>query len=283
MPGLYEIVSRKILPYNNLIAVIFVLVVFSVAGYYVYSNYNYTKYSINEKIFGAEETPDSKSKNTFDFENAKNLSATDKAILTIVGLFSSFSIIYGIYYLFTSNASTVPASADASSIAAPSSGTSSQFLSFFKLKTAKGSSNDSIAAYLLTIGIVLLTYVIYHYFYTPKYTDPKKEDPVVKTGGSFTVYFFTADWCPHCRKAKPVIDDFEKEYSKKTVNGRTIIINRIDCTDSEVEEVSKQINDFDVTSFPTVKIKDNSGNVFDFDAKITNENLTEFVNTVSNN
>jgi len=32
-----------------------------------------------------------------------------------------------------------------------------------------------------------------------------------------------------------------------------------------------------------VKISDNSGNVFDFDAKITHENLTEFLNSVANN
>ena len=61
MPGFYEIVSRKILPYNNLIAVIFVLVVFSVAGYYIYTNYNYKKYSINEKIFESDDKPGAKS------------------------------------------------------------------------------------------------------------------------------------------------------------------------------------------------------------------------------
>jgi thiol-disulfide isomerase/thioredoxin len=129
----------------------------------------------------------------------------------------------------------------------------------------------------------MFSYLMYHYFYTPKYTNPVKKNKVAKAGSTITVHFFTADWCPHCRKAKPAIDEFEKEYSNKKINGRQILINRVDCTDSEVEEVSKQINQFNVTSFPTVKISDNSGSIFDFDAKITNENLKEFVNSVSTN
>jgi thiol-disulfide isomerase/thioredoxin len=279
MPGFYEIVSRKILPYNNLFAIIFVLVVFSVAGYYIYSQYNYTKYSINDKIFGSENKTDVKSKQIVESKpNLKKLSDQDKTILIVVSLFSGVAMIYGVYYLFGS--SSTPAVAPA---AVPSSGIFSQFLSFFKLKTSKGSDNNSIALYLLVTGAFLFGYLMYHYFYTPKYTNPAKKNKVAKTGGTITVHFFTADWCPHCRKAKPAIDDFEKEYGKKKINGRTIVINRVDCTDSEVEEVSKQISNFGVTSFPTVKISDNSGNVFDFDAKITHENLTEFLNSVVNN
>ena len=137
--------------------------------------------------------------------------------------------------------------------------------------------------YLLAVAAIMLIYFLYHYLYTPKYTNPAKKDKVVKAGSTITVHFFTADWCPHCRKAKPAIDEFEKEYSNKKINGHTILINRVDCTDSEVEDVSKQINQFNVTSFPTVKIKDNNGNVFDFDAKITNENLKEFIDSVAKN
>ena len=280
MPGFYEIVSRKILPYNNLIAVIFVLVVFSVAGYYIYTNYNYKKYSINEKIFESDDKPGAKSNEIMESKpSLKKLSDQDKTILIVVSLFSGFAMIYGVYYLFGSS-STVPVAPVAP---VPASGIFDQFLSFFKLKSARGSSNNSIALYLLVIGAFMFSYLMYHYFYTPKYTNPVKKNKVAKAGSTITVHFFTADWCPHCRKAKPAIDDFEKEYSNKKINGRQIIINRVDCTDSEVEEVSKQINQFNVTSFPTVKISDNSGNVFDFDAKITHENLKEFVNSVSTN
>ena len=36
MAGFYEIISRKILPYYNLIVVFVLFVIFSVAGYYIY-------------------------------------------------------------------------------------------------------------------------------------------------------------------------------------------------------------------------------------------------------
>lgn len=276
MPGLYEIVSRKIVPYNNLFAVIFLLVVFSVAGYYIYTNYNDKKYSINDKIFGSGDNNESNSESNKlfgsekGFKGAKKMTNSDNTVLTVVSLFSGFAIIYGIYYFF--NGSSV-------STAGPSGATASSGI----LKSVRGSSNNSMALYLLATGVLLFSYVMYHYFYIPKYTNPAKKSKPVKSGSTITVHFFTADWCPHCRKAKPDIDNFEKEYSNKKINGRTIIINRVDCTDSEIEEVSKQINEFNVTSFPTVKIKDSNDNVFDFDAKLTYENLKEFVNSVANN
>lgn len=280
MPGFYEIVSRKILPFNNLFSIIFVLVVFSVAGYYIYTHNNYKKYSINEKIFESDNKTGAKNNQIVESKTtSKKMSDQDKTILIVVSLFSGFAMIYGVYYLFGSS-STAPV---ASATSVPSSGIFDQFLSFFKLKSARGSSNNPIALYLLAIGAFMFSYLMYHYFYTPKYTNPVKKNKVAKAGSTITVHFFTADWCPHCRKAKPAIDEFEKEYSNKKINGRTIVINRVDCTDSEVEEVSKQINQFNVTSFPTVKIKDSNGSIFDFDAKITHENLKEFVNSVSTN
>ena len=256
------------------------MVVFSVAGYYIYTHNNYKKYSINEKIFESDNKTGAKNNQIVESKTtSKKMSDQDKTILIVVSLFSGFAMIYGVYYLFGSS-STAPV---ASATSVPSSGIFDQFLSFFKLKSARGSSNNPIALYLLAIGAFMFSYLMYHYFYTPKYTNPVKKNKVAKAGSTITVHFFTADWCPHCRKAKPAIDEFEKEYSNKKINGRTIVINRVDCTDSEVEEVSKQINQFNVTSFPTVKIKDSNGSIFDFDAKITHENLKEFVNSVSTN
>ncbi len=113
-----------------------------------------------------------------------------------------------------------------------------------------------------------------------KYTENLE---VVKSGDIITVYFFTADWCPHCRSAKPTIDKFDEKYNNKTINGKKIIIKRVDCTDSDNADVSKIINTFDVKSFPTVLIQDDNKKRFDFDAKITDDNLENFVKTVANN
>jgi hypothetical protein len=52
----------------------------------------------------------------------------------------------------------------------------------------------------------------------------------------------------------------------------------VDCTD-ETPEVEAKMNELNVEGFPTIKmIKD--GQVIEFDAKPTKENLEQFINTV---
>ena len=106
-------------------------------------------------------------------------------------------------------------------------------------------------------------------------------DELTPKDGETVVALFAADWCPHCRNAKPAIDEFQTEYDNKIINKKTISIKRVDCTDSEIAEVAEQIAHFNVTSFPTVKIQDSNGKIFEFDAKITNANLENFVKTVA--
>jgi thiol-disulfide isomerase/thioredoxin len=39
------------------------------------------------------------------------------------------------------------------------------------------------------------------------------------------IYFFHADWCPHCKKALPIWQEFVSKYDQTNVNG--LIINCI--------------------------------------------------------
>ena len=32
------------------------------------------------------------------------------------------------------------------------------------------------------------------------------------------VYFFHTNWCPHCKKAKPVWNNVKEEYDQKVIN-----------------------------------------------------------------
>lgn len=191
MPGFYELVTRYVSPYYFPVVVVFLLVIFIVAGYFIYSNYMGEKDSRNDAIY----------------------QPTDDV----------------------------------------------------------GESSDGNNKYFWSLP----------WFGEKKYTDDK--NMIVDAGKDVRIYFFTADWCPHCLKAKPIIDEFERDYNNKTINGHKVIVVRVDCTDSEIPEIAKQINEFNVTSFPTVKIKDSKGNVFEFDAKITHENLENFVKSVANN
>jgi thiol-disulfide isomerase/thioredoxin len=90
--------------------------------------------------------------------------------------------------------------------------------------------------------------------------------------------FFYADWCPHCKAAKPIWNDLKSEYENKTINGYNVVFTEVDCSE-ETAEVEKLMNQYNVEGYPTIKlIKD--GQVIEYDAKPSKETLTKFLNTV---
>jgi thiol-disulfide isomerase/thioredoxin len=113
------------------------------------------------------------------------------------------------------------------------------------------------------------------------------------------VYFFHVDWCPHCIKAIPEWNSFVETYNNKEVNGYLIQCYDIDCTDDNGDvtiqydpstgastnmkptpiKISKLIEKYKIDSYPTIKLT-KDGNVVDFDAKVTKQNLIQFVNTI---
>ena len=135
---------------------------------------------------------------------------------------------------------------------------------------------------------VLLIFLVAGYygykFYTDSQLEKKKNEDIYQPADDQNVrmYFFTADWCPHCKSAKPSIDDFDKTHNGKVINGQKLKIIRVDCTDSDEPNVAKMINTYSVKSFPTIKlVKDGSDGkeeIYEYEAKITNSNLEEFIN-----
>jgi thiol-disulfide isomerase/thioredoxin len=92
--------------------------------------------------------------------------------------------------------------------------------------------------------------------------------------------FFYADWCPHCKTAKPVWESLKAQYENKTINGYKVIFTEINCT-TENAEVEKMMDKYNVEGFPTIKmLKD--GQIIEYDAKPTKETLDQFLNTVLN-
>ena len=89
---------------------------------------------------------------------------------------------------------------------------------------------------------------------------------------------FSVDWCPHCKKAKPIWEELKTEYENKTVNGYTIIFTDIDCT-NESPEIEKLIVKYKIKEYPTIKLLKN-GQVIEYDAKPSKATLEEFLNTV---
>ncbi len=86
------------------------------------------------------------------------------------------------------------------------------------------------------------------------------------------VMFFSADWCPHCKKAKPEWEKFSSYYDNKEIGFYKIIPESVDCTDGE----NPLIQEYSIDGYPTViLVKD--GKKVNYSGRITEENLQQFV------
>ena len=90
---------------------------------------------------------------------------------------------------------------------------------------------------------------------------------------SVDIYFFYTTWCPHCKTAKPIWEDFKAEMKDKKVNGITLNFFEVDC-DKDAATSDK----FKVKGFPTIKLVKGK-QIIEYDAKPNKATLIEFVNT----
>lgn len=137
--------------------------------------------------------------------------------------------------------------------------------------------------YLMIGGVVILLavvgYIVYVYSRPKLLTQINNDSAENQTSNSDAeIIFFFADWCPHCKKAKPHWDEVKQSYSDKVVNGYTMVFTEVDCS-KETEEMKKITAEYEIEGYPTIKlIKD--GQVIEYDAKPDKDTLEKFISTV---
>jgi thiol-disulfide isomerase/thioredoxin len=139
--------------------------------------------------------------------------------------------------------------------------------------------------YIIALVMLILFVIISYYAYTQFYNQNKNKFKDVanadRRGKDAVIMFFHADWCPHCKKADPEWKTFMSQNDGKSVNGYVVKCNDINCTDDTNSKVTQLINEYNIKSYPTVKmIKDDQ--VIEFDSKITNTALNSFIETMLN-
>jgi thiol-disulfide isomerase/thioredoxin len=159
------------------------------------------------------------------------------------------------------------------------------------LSTIKSAGGNLNSTTLIIIGVVILFAIIagvyYYYYMAPqmkaKY-QPNSEHVQEGSGAgkgngnTAELLFFYAEWCPHCKTAKPIWNDLKAEYENKTINGYKVVFTDVNCSE-ETAEVDKMMNQYNVEGYPTIKLlKD--GQIIEYDAKPSKETLTQFLNTV---
>lgn len=150
----------------------------------------------------------------------------------------------------------------------------------------KAGSNVNTSTMVIIGAVILFSIVaVFYYFYViapsmnAKYKPNSERIPAGSMPSSTAeLLFFYADWCPHCKAAKPIWNEIKTEYENKTINGYSITFTEIDCSE-ETPEVEKLMNQYSVEGYPTIKLlKD--GQIIEYDAKPSKETLTKFLNTV---
>ncbi len=131
----------------------------------------------------------------------------------------------------------------------------------------------SVKHLLRIIGGILFVIVVYMIIKRVFFKEGFQDAP---TGT--TVYFFFADWCPHCKKAKPHWESAKSKMDGTSVNGTKVVFKEVDCTakppSKEAQDLMKM---YGVEGFPTiVLVKD--GTPKKLEEKPTQESISTFVN-----
>jgi thiol-disulfide isomerase/thioredoxin len=89
-----------------------------------------------------------------------------------------------------------------------------------------------------------------------------------------TLYMFGTSWCPHCKTAKPIWDDYISNNENLKVGNYDILFKSVDC------DAEKNIADkFNVKGYPTFKLERGPGDIVEFEAKPTHDNFTSLLQT----
>ena len=142
---------------------------------------------------------------------------------------------------------------------------------------------------ILLISFLFILFIIAGLFAYKWYASPKIEkkpyDDVANANRrqkTADILYFHTDWCPHCKKADPIIGvggSFYNKYNGKEVNGLIINIIDVNCTKDDDPETTASIQKYGIEHYPTIKMILGE-DVIDFDAKITDSNLDKFVHAI---
>jgi thiol-disulfide isomerase/thioredoxin len=141
----------------------------------------------------------------------------------------------------------------------------------------------TIIAVLFLLLLIFIIYYVYTKYYSTKLLElykPNNEKLPSWTKDNSTeveIMFFFANWCPHCKTAKPEWEKAKSEYDNTTINGYKILFVEIDCSNPDSKTTSL-MDKYNVEGFPTIVLLKNN-EVITYDAKVTYDHLSQFLKT----
>jgi len=154
------------------------------------------------------------------------------------------------------------------------------------LKSATTTYSKYIVIIIVLIIFIFIGKYVYDSFFSKKnnkFTNVANASPDLTATNVAKIYFFNVDWCPHCKTAVPIWQEFCEDndgkvfgnYKLECVGGKA----GTNCTNDSDANINSLITKFNIEGYPTVKIvKD--GEQIEYGTKITKETLEQYVNAV---
>ena len=139
-------------------------------------------------------------------------------------------------------------------------------------------SKNSLLILLVAVVFLAVSVYVYKTYISPRITPSYVENKEFIDDGNniqdeAELLFFYTEWCPHCKKAKPIWEELKNTYDDNVVNNTKVAFIAVDC-DKEEALADK----YQVEGYPTIKLayKDQ---VIEYDAKPDLETLKDFLHS----
>jgi thiol-disulfide isomerase/thioredoxin len=137
-------------------------------------------------------------------------------------------------------------------------------MSWFTVKTAL----IVLAALAVLVLVGLIVFGKYPHLLQQGFQGGSSAPPEVPT---FTMFY--ADWCGHCKKAKPDFVEFMGDGTK-TIGSKTVKIEMVNA-----DSGNPKVEAFQVKGYPTFCLQTTDGKITEFKGKRETAGYLEFLNT----
>lgn len=149
-------------------------------------------------------------------------------------------------------------------------------LSTVKARLGEFLNTKTIIILVLVALFIAVSVYIYNAYVEPRlnptYVANKEFEEQTSKKEAELLFFYT-EWCPYCKKAKPIWNEVKEKYENEPINNTIVYFKEIDCDKDE-----KMADEYNIEGYPTIKlIKD--GQIIEYDAKPSVENLEKFLHT----
>tara|TARA_B110001469_G_C9647965_1_gene328793 strand:- start:3176 stop:3637 length:462 start_codon:yes stop_codon:yes gene_type:complete len=136
------------------------------------------------------------------------------------------------------------------------------------MKKMNVSSETIVICVLLVILLILVIY------YVKQNNEGFQNNKKANNAEKCDIYVFVADWCPHCKNAKPAVEELK---NNAPANVKVNVVNEKDNNSREL------MNKYKVRGFPTILLVKADGEVVEFNERVSADNLNSFVENNSGN